>query len=397
MISGVLLPKVSRCASMVENKKMSKDTVREIDTIAAFKRQNGNLNHAVIQGLDTCSFEVDWDNIECEGAVFLGCCFSPEVGMDLLEKGAMIFPNIPDLPYQPYRGELYTREELMQGWTRIEDNSVDKKIYDHFVAKGRANPNVLEALAQRLHDHAVDDALRDLLEGRVEKDGKKKVVAVMGGHGTPRTDPYYKKIVKLTRDLTKKGYFIASGGGPGMMEAANLGAWLADVDDAGLEEVFAIIGEAPTYKDPGYMESAQTVLDMYPIGHSSLAVPTWFYGHEPTNLFSKRIAKYFSNSIREDGLLAIAEYGVIFAPGSAGTTQEIFMDATQNHYVTFDAVSPMVFLGNKRYNEDTMIYPCISQLAEGMDYKEMLLCTDDTDEIVSFIETHPPKVPKESQ
>ena len=251
-------------------------TVREIDTIPAFKRQNGNLNYAVIQGLDTCSFEVDWANIECKGAVFLGCCFSPEVGMMLLEKGAMIFPNIPDLPYQPYRGHLYTREELMQGWTPQEDNSVDKKIYDHFEAKGRANPDVLEALAQRLHDHAVDDALTDLLEGRVEKDGKKKVVAVMGGHGTPRTDPYYKKVVRLTRDLTRRGYFIASGGGPGMMEAANLGAWLADVDDAGLEEVFTILGEAPTYKDQGYMESAQTVLDLYPAGHSSLAVPTWF-------------------------------------------------------------------------------------------------------------------------
>ena len=68
------------------------------------------------------------------------------------------------------------------------------------------------------------------------------------------------------------------------MEAANLGAWLAGVDDAGLEEVFSILAEAPIYSDPGYMESAQTVLDLYPNGSSSLAVPTWFYGHEPTNL-----------------------------------------------------------------------------------------------------------------
>ena len=76
-------------------------------------------------------------------------------------------------------------------------------------------------------------------------------------------------------------------------------------------------------------------------------MPTWFYGHEPTNLFSVHVAKYFSNSIREDGLLAIAEHGIIFSPGSAGTTQEIFQDATQNHYATFGTISPMVFLSKE--------------------------------------------------
>jgi len=268
-----------------------------------------------------------------------------------------VFPALPDLPYNPYRAELYSREELMEGWTPRIDQSVDKKIYDHFEARGGAKADILESLAQRIHDHAVDDALRDLLDGEVEDDGVKKVVAIMGGHG---------------------------------MEAANLGAWLADVDDEGLEEVFAILDTAPKYSDPGYMEAAQSIIDLYPNGHSSIAVPTWFYGHEPTNLFSKRIAKYFSNSIREDGLLAIAEYGVIFAPGSAGTTQEIFMDATQNHYVTFDKVSPMVFLGEDRYNKETMLYPCIKQLAEGKAYSKMLACSDDIDEIVKFIIDHPP-------
>jgi len=368
--------------------------IRELDRLEDFIKHKGQLHCAVVQGLDFREVDVDWEKLDFTGAVFLGCHFPKEVTVEfLVTNGGTIFPTLPDLPYNPYRATLYSREELMEGWTPRIDQSVDKKIYDHFESKGRANPDVLEALAQRLHDHAVDDALRDLLEGRVENDGTKKVVAIMGGHGTPRTDPYYKKVVRLTRDLTRAGYFIASGGGPGMMEAANLGAWLADVDDAGLEEVFSILAEAPIYSDPGYMESAQSVIDLYPHGRSSLAVPTWFYGHEPTNLFSKQIAKYFSNSIREDGLLAIAEYGVVFSPGSAGTTQEIFMDATQNHYVTFDKVSPMVFLGNKRYREDTMIYPCIEQLSADREYGKLLFCTDEVDEIVDFIKANPPYVP----
>ncbi len=370
---------------------MRYSVVRELDRLEDFLKHKGQLHCAVIQGLDFRDEDLDWNRLNFTGAVFLGCHFPKETTVDfLIQQGAVVFPNLPNLPYNPYRATLYTREELMDGWTHKIDQSVDKRIYDHFESKGRAKPDILESLAQRLHDHAVDDGLRDLLEGKVDGDGPKKVVAIMGGHGTPRTDPYYKKVVKLTRDLTREGYYVASGGGPGMMEAANLGAWLADVDDDGLEEVFKILATAPIYSDDGYMQAAQSVIHLYPNGHSSLAVPTWFYGHEPTNLFSKHVAKYFSNSIREDGLLAIAEYGVVFAPGSAGTTQEIFMDATQNHYVTFEKISPMVFLGEKRYTEDTMIYPCIKQLAEGRDYAQMLHCTDEPEDVLDFIIKHPP-------
>jgi len=183
--------------------------IREIDTLSALLRQQGQLNCAVVQGLDLTQAELDWDQVQCEGAVFMGCHF-PD-GLDeqsLRRRGAMILPRFQNIPYEPYRSELYTREELMDGWTPQEDQSVDKRIYDHFHQKGGNTPDVLEAMSQRLHDHAVDDALRDLLEGRVENDGKKKVVAVMGGHGTPRTDPYYRKVAAITRDLTRAGYFM---------------------------------------------------------------------------------------------------------------------------------------------------------------------------------------------
>jgi len=366
--------------------------MREIDSLAAFQRMDGKLNCAVIQGLDLNQVEVDWKKLECKDAVFLGCKFPETVtALDLFEKGATLFPSLPKLPYHPYRAHLYTREELMEGWEPENDQSVDKKIYDHFEAQGRSKPPVLEALAQRLHDHAIDNALAGLLGGRVEKDGHKKVVGIMGGHGTSRADQYYQKVVYIARKLTQEGYFIASGGGPGMMEAANLGAWLADIPDEEVTEILEILAKAPVYTSDGYMDAAYEVLKRVPHGHSSLAVPTWFYGHEPTNMFSQHVAKYFSNSIREDGLLAIAEYGVIFAPGSAGTTQEIFMDATQNHYKTFGKISPMIFLGEERYNKETMLWPCIQQLAEGRDYASMLACVDDVDAAVEFIKANGPR------
>ena len=99
------------------------------------------------------------------------------------------------------------------------------------------------------------------------------------------------------------------------------------------------------------------IVERFPFGKENLAIPTWFYGHEPSNLFATAIAKYFSNSLREDGLLAISLHGIVFAPGSAGTRQEIFQDATQNHYGTFDYFSPMVFLDKDFYTNQTTLFP----------------------------------------
>ncbi|MEJ6720219.1 MAG: hypothetical protein QNK82_17130 [Akkermansiaceae bacterium] len=365
--------------------------VRELDSLDRLVRLGGNLNCTVVQSLDLGEADLPWKSLECDGAVFLGCRFPAEVSVcDLMDKGALIFPKFGDLPYNPYRPELYSREELMEGWSKEEDQSVDKLIYDHFVKHGKKDPDIVETLAERLHDHAIDDGLTDLLEGRVEKDGVKKVVAIMGGHSAGRDDSSFRKVAHLARRLTAEGYFVASGGGPGIMEAANLGAYLADLDEGELNVVLDDLAAAPKYTDQGYFEAANKVIENYPTGHSSLAVPTWFYGHEPTNMFSAHVAKYFSNSIREDGLLAIARYGIIFAPGRAGTTQEIFQDACQNHYATFGEISPMVFLGSDRYTKKTPLWETINKLADGRHFKDLLMLSDEVGEIVEFIKNHPP-------
>ena len=84
----------------------------------------------------------------------------------------------------------------------------------------------------------------------------------------------------------------------------------------------------------------------------SLGIPTWLYGHEPSTPFATHIAKLFENSIREDSILTLAFGGIIYAPGSAGTVQEIFQEAVQNHYLSFGVSSPMIFLGSKYWNDE---------------------------------------------
>jgi len=203
------------------------------------------------------------------------------------------------------------------------------------------------------------------------------------------TDAFYLS-ARTAQLLGAAGYFVVSGGGPGIMEAANLGAYLAGEDEAALRKAIDLLSESPHYTSPGYHRAGLQVLERFPNGKQSLAIPTWFYGHEPSNVFATHIAKYFSNSIREDTLLAVSLYGIVFAPGSAGTTQEIFMDAAQNHYVTFNFYSPMVFRGKQRYEIETLIYPLLRQLAWEQPYFDLLHLTDEPEEVVRFLKDHPP-------
>ena len=60
-------------------------------------------------------------------------------------------------------------------------------------------------------------------------------VTIFGSARTDKDDIYYKKSVELSSMLAKKGFNIITGGGPGIMEAANKGAKEgADVESIGL-------------------------------------------------------------------------------------------------------------------------------------------------------------------
>ncbi|MEO0337917.1 MAG: hypothetical protein AAF242_01760 [Bacteroidota bacterium] len=348
-----------------------------------------DLSNITFRAFDFSNKIINWQNYTIDNTVFLGCTFSLEQELLLRRMGAYIYDNPDIIPYDPFRTDLYTWQELMEGYTKEKDNSIDLKIYEHF-SNCRYNPSINEALWQRIHDHAIDNALRELIQYDDEGMSKLKCVGFMGGHGMHRDDPHFINAALTAKLVAEEGYFITTGGGPGIMEAANLGAYFAGKTDQEFQDVLKTLATAPHYTSEGYHEQALEVLGKYPKGNDNLAIPTWFYGHEPSNLFASHIAKYFSNSIREDNLIAISLYGIVFAPGSAGTTQEIFMDATQNHYGTFNYHSPMVFLGRQRYEIETLIFPLLKQLAWGKPYFDQLHITDYPEEVRDFLLGHPP-------
>lgn len=62
----------------------------------------------------------------------------------------------------------------------------------------------------------------------------KKAVAIFGSTRFPSKNPYYHEARKLGRLLAKSGYAVMTGGGPGIMEAANRGAFEAGGESVGI-------------------------------------------------------------------------------------------------------------------------------------------------------------------
>jgi len=308
-----------------------------------------------------------------------------------------------EFPVLPFRTTLYTPEELFAGY-RTDDPTSYATTLDLRTYVSTRTPSSREVgMLRALHDQCVTDARDDLLRDR-------RVVAIMGGHALSRAEPAYAQVVDLAAALAARGDLVVSGGGPGAMEATHLGALLAHVDPAARAAAIDHLSAVPDFpgdEDPlvgtdgtvdpaalaalhAWQRPAFEVLDTVEPARrgESLAIPTWFYGHEPPTPFATRVAKYFSNSLREDGLLAVAGDGIVFAPGWAGTIQEVFQDATQNVYRVFhDRFSPMVFLDvDRAWSERLPVLPILRTLVGQPDFDRYVCCTDDPAEVLAFLD-----------
>lgn len=292
-------------------------------------------------------------------------------------------------PFPTYPRKLYTSKELYAGYDYHDESTFetcyDTKVYRHYLNFGKQDVmDVRETLARSLHDHFISYSLHQLLDIYEEK----MVVGLMGGHAKRRDDPDYRQIVFLSKKLTEMGRLMVTGGGPGAMEATHLGAWMAGRSDEEVNEAVDMLMPSPTFKDEGWLRRSFEVMERFPLqtNYRSLAIPTWFYGHEPTAPFATHIAKYFDNSVREDGIVTIAMGGIIYTPGSAGTMQEIFQDAVQNHYETLGYASPMIFMGKDYFTNCLPAYKFLKTMSEKGLYNNMYLTiSDDNDEIIDAL------------
>lgn len=335
---------------------------REIETIEAFDahvRAEKSLAGCVVQALDLRGRGEVLDRVPVHNSFFLGCRLKHRVAGSLAGRGAAIFPRLPQLPFDAYPSRLYAPEDLYAGLAEGYAGTPDAKVYGWTL---RERSRLLDAtLAQSLHDHFISDSLTDA----VTEPGTG--VGVMGGHSVVRGAPEFLQAARLGHGLAEAGHLVLTGGGPGLMEAANLGASFLDGPDA-LADACATLAATPTFvPDAGVWAAAGfAVKQRWDCSRLSIGVPTWFYGHEPPNVFALGIAKYFDNAIREDILLRLCGAGIVYSPGRAGTTQEIFQALTRNYYaLELGELRPMVLLGHDYWTRVVPAWPLLKALARG--------------------------------
>jgi predicted Rossmann-fold nucleotide-binding protein len=351
----------------------------EIESLAEFDQlvSHGatSLTGFHLQSLDLSERADVLARLDVSRAVFLGCRFAPGGEADVRARGALVFPAVPDVPFDPYRGALYTPAELYAGLEHGYAATLDAAAY----AWSRSPRRVDKSLAMALHDHAIDDAVEEFADGR-------DVVGVMGGHAVRRDGPAYLSAARLGRSLGTR-LTVLTGGGPGAMEAAALGARLSGSSDADLEAAIGVLAAVPDFRPDvtAWARAAFDVLDRWPSGASGLGVPTWFYGHEPPNVFASSVAKYFRNALREDKLLSLCRAGIVVLPGAAGTVQEIFQSVCSNYYSEPALVSPMVLVGRDYWSAQLPVWPLLDALGRGRALGPRLHLVDDPGEALPLL------------
>ncbi|AVH56223.1 MULTISPECIES: LOG family protein [Streptomyces] len=350
---------------------------REIESLAEFDEvvaAVGSLAHYRVQAVDLTDRTDVLLTVDSAGAVFLGCPMAPEAAAKVRAAGALVFPPVPGLPFDPYRGIVYSPDELFASLDEGYEATPDARAYAWF-QRTKADGDVFASMLRAIHDDSVSDALDELLAGA-------RVVGVMGGHAMARGTLPYEGAARLGRELARAGFTVATGGGPGAMEAANLGAYAAPFDDGMLTEVLQLLARTPLFAPSvtDWARAAFAVRERWPSGGPSVGIPTWFYGHEPPNAFAGHIAKYFANATREDGLLARSNAGVVFLPGAAGTVQEIFDNATPNYYESRGEPTPMVLVNRAHWTEKLPTWPLLQSLARERSMESRIALVDRIEE-----------------
>ena len=94
---------------------------------------------------------------------------------------------------------------------------------------------VSEDWIEKSHDSwSVFKIMGELVEGYEKLSQLGPCVSIFGSARTKPDDKYYKKTIEISEDILKLGLGVITGGGPGIMEAANKGAQKAGGVSVGL-------------------------------------------------------------------------------------------------------------------------------------------------------------------
>jgi len=177
-------------------------------------------------------------------------------------------------------------------------------------------------------------------------------VSIFGSARLGPDSPYYDLSVDVARHIASKGFAIITGGGPGIMEAANKGAQEVKGRSCGVAVDLPHETEPNSYIDPKYRLSF----------------------------------RYFF--IRKVMFIRYAQ-GYVFLPGGFGTLDELFEALT---LIQTKKIKPFpIYLMGKEYWVGMLKWVEETMAAQGCISKkdfDMFIVTDDPEEVANGIERH---------
>ncbi len=191
--------------------------------------------------------------------------------------------------------------------------------------------------------------MAEFVEGFTMMSRQRKLVSIFGSARTKPGTPYYELATQVAKELVKRGFNVLTGGGPGIMEAANKGA-----QEEGGESVGVAI-ELPKEEKPNpYIDRGRL-----------------------------QIFRHFF--VRKVMFVKYA-HGFIVLPGGFGTLDEFFEALTliQTHKTS---TFPVILMG-KNYWEGLIEWIKNKVVAEGMISEhdlELFYVTDDPAEAAKLI------------
>lgn len=177
-------------------------------------------------------------------------------------------------------------------------------------------------------------------------------VSIFGSARIPEGSLYYNMAVDVSKHIAKKGFAIITGGGPGIMEAANKGAQEANGFSCGLAVDLPFEADSNRYIDPKYRLSF----------------------------------RYFF--VRKVMFIRYAQ-GYVFLPGGFGTLDELFEALTLIQTKKIKAFP--IYLMGKEYWIEMLSWIKNTMLAHGCISEEdfsTFQITDDPEEVANGIERH---------
>ncbi len=333
--------------------------------------KSGLLQNKLLYNIDFTKIKIKWKFINLINTAFIKCKFRDVDISAIINNGGIFIPQNKELPFNIVQEKLYTQKSIKE----LNIEKIHNSGYQNFFEV----PNI--EIFKRIHDLSISYCLNDYLNN-------KSVIGFMGGHNIGRNTDLYKDISLLSKKLSGSGYLIVTGGGPGIMEAANLGAYFSRDTEDNVIRTIKKLSSVPLYTMDNYLNSSEKIVNTQLNGSENLSIPTLHYINEPINKFATRIAMFFSVHEREYWLLKRSNKAIIVAPGSMGTLNEIFSFLSQLKYDKNKEKAPIILFGKDFFSKQINLYALLKKFSIKNKISDVVFISDSIDEVYQIIETY---------